>query len=157
MKKNADALHAYLGKHPKVASLQMMVQAEVEELGVAAAATGKSGSSAAATLALLWLARFLRVLERFLAATSADPAAPLSACITDAYDSALKPHHTWVTQSVIGKALKFSPSREEFYCKLGADRRAVEQGVRDLLAAYSPPLAVLQAFMLAEGLEKPDL
>ena len=161
MKRNADALHASLHKQRQpgtraASTLQQMVRAEVAELGVASAATGKSGSSDAATLALLWLARFLRVLEKLLAATSADSAAPLGTCISAAYASALQPHHTWVTQSVIVRALKFSPTREEFYGRLGADKAAAEQGVRDLLAVYSPPLAALQAFMLAEGLEKSD-
>ena len=99
----------------------------------------------------------LRVLEKLLAATSADSAAPLGTCISAAYASALQPHHAWVTQSVIVRALKFSPTREQFYGKLGADKAAAEQSVRDLLAVYSPPLAALQAFMLAEGLEKPDV
>ena len=161
MKRNADTLHASLHKQRQpgtyaASTLQQMVRAEVAELGVASAATGKSGSSDAATLALLWLARFLRVLEKLLAATSADSAAPLGPCISAAYASALQPHHTWVTQSVIVRALKFSSTREEFYGKLGADKAAAEQGVRDLLAVYSPPLAALQAFMLAEGLEKSD-
>ena len=163
MKRNADTLHASLRTHTQrqpgtraPSTLQQMVRAEVAELGVASAATGKSGSSDAATLALLWLARFQRVLEKLLAATSADAAAPLGTCISAAYASALQPHHTWVTQSVIVRALKFSPTREQFYGKLGADKAAAEQSVRDLLAVYSPPLAALQAFMLAEGLEKPD-
>ncbi|GJQ10848.1 hypothetical protein GpartN1_g2639.t1 [Galdieria partita] len=100
---------------PEKGSLQEIVE---QELSNGACAVNEPPSCSRTVLRLLWATHFLYVLVQKL---TLDETTPLRSCIREAYDVALKEHHSWAIQKTVHAALVFLPSREFFYRKIGVD------------------------------------
>ncbi|KAL5005665.1 hypothetical protein ScPMuIL_016823 [Solemya velum] len=103
--------------HPeKYRTLQKMVLCEMED--------GQHHLSSSATVALLWLKRSLEFLHDFFKKICLGET-DLSLAAGNAYNSALKPYHSWVVRGVFAVAVKALPTRETFLSLLVSSDEAV--------------------------------
>lgn len=100
---------------PEKGSLQEIIEAE---LANGTCSVNQPPSCSRTVLRLLWATHFLHVLVQKL---TKNETTPLRSCIREAYDIALKDHHSWAIQKAVHAALVFLPSREFFYKKIGVD------------------------------------
>eukprot|EP00871_Galdieria_phlegrea_P005132 jgi/Galph1/561/GphlegSOOS_G5331.1 len=96
-------------------SLQEIIE---REIATGSCVNEQHASCSRTVLRLLWATHFLYVLVQKL---TQDEQTPLRYCVREAYDSALKEHHSWAVEKAVYAALVFLPSREFFYKKIGID------------------------------------
>ncbi len=141
---NTDKLHRNMLASP-TQSLRKMLEAE-------ACAGGTEAPEGSSALALLWLSRLLRLLERTLATTLRSPDRPFSDVILESYCETLKRHHDFITQRLITAAVWAAPSRAEFLAKLGADEpAAVEASIARMLTHMGSVLSHVSAVLESSG------
>jgi hypothetical protein len=109
-------------------------------------------------LALIWLCRMLRLLDRAIAEMVQDSGKALGECLLDGYNSCLAPHHPWLMRKGTTSAIRnFSISRETFLKALGDNLVDVEESLRPFHEGMSHVLQHILRLMVDKGLEQPDL
>ncbi|KAG8768108.1 hypothetical protein FRC16_007154 [Serendipita sp. 398] len=111
---NIAKLEARLAADPeKSATLEGLLAAEAAE------------GDRTASQGLMWLLRGLQFTLIGLQRSLANPTEELSASFNKAYETTLKPFHSWVVRPVFSLAMKSCPYREDFYKKLGSPQERV--------------------------------
>ena len=131
-------------------TLENVIQAEITAAGGDAKKAAKEGSAA---LALLWLARYLRLVDVMLTAMLRDPERPLRDCIYEGYEAALKPHHPFLTRKALGAAILAAPNRQFFYTKLESDADGCLESIRDMQGVFAPLMRQTHEYLARLGLE----
>ena len=85
--------------------------------------------------------------------TNVESADELSTSFTAAYGATLRRHHNFLVKGVFAVAMKACPYRADFYAKLGGDAARVAAELRAWLGALERIVAVLHAFLGANGLK----
>lgn len=78
-----------------------------------------ANQQASASVALLWLNRYLMFLHNFLRRFAEESGESCSDCLSFAYESTLKPHQDYVTRSVFAGAVQNAANRPTFASHLG--------------------------------------
>ncbi|KAI9763126.1 MAG: hypothetical protein M1840_000891 [Geoglossum simile] len=105
---------------------------------------------------LLWLVRGLNFTANALRLNIANDTEELSASFRKAYTGTLKPHHNIVVRTLFNVAMSATPSRLDFYDKLGGDHENVKAKMEAWLSALenldekSPP-----TFTTPKGIQEP--
>uniref|UniRef100_A0A7S4J3W2 Glycolipid transfer protein domain-containing protein n=1 Tax=Prymnesium polylepis TaxID=72548 RepID=A0A7S4J3W2_9EUKA len=146
---NANKLRKATGSDSG-STLEQIIAAEVAAAGGDASKAAKEGSAA---LALLWLARYLRLVEVMLATMVNEPQLALRDCIRSGYDTALKPHHNFLTRKTLGAAIYASPDRAFFYGRLGTDTEGCAASIQEMLSSYAPIMRRAHDYLAGLGLE----
>lgn len=133
-------------------TLEQLIADEMAAAGGSATKAAKEGS---ALLALLWLARYLRLVEVMLRAMVRSPDKSLRDCIYEGYRASLEPHHNFLTRKALSAAILASPSRQFFYSRLGTDADGCAASIRPLLQIYSPIMRQVHELVAGLGLEIP--
>jgi len=133
-------------------TLEQLIADEMAAAGGSATKAAKEGS---ALLALLWLARYLRLVEVMLRAMVRSPDKSLRDCIYEGYRASLEPHHNFLTRKALSAAILASPSRQLFYSRLGTDADGCAASIRPLLQIYSPIMRQVHELVAGLGLEIP--
>ncbi|KAG8841985.1 hypothetical protein FRB91_004518 [Serendipita sp. 411] len=111
---NIAKLEARLAADPeKSATLEGLLAAEAAE------------GDRTASQGLMWLLRGLQFTLIGLQRSLENPTEELSASFNKAYETTLKPFHSWVVRPVFSLAMKSCPYREDFYKKLGSPQERV--------------------------------
>ena len=155
IKGNADGLSAKAKAHAAAApTLEQLLDAELGEYDSPEAAVATGGS---APCALVWLTRFLRLIEGMLREIMEHPEQPTAVSIMHGYDGALKAHHPWVTQQMVRAGVnagtRAASTRADFCAKLGQPEDAAVEQMRLLLENFSPALGRATALLDERGLK----
>ena len=155
IKGNADGLSAKAKAHAAATpTLEQLLDAELGEYDSPEAAVATGGS---APCALVWLTRFLRLIEGMLREIMEHPEQPTAVSIMHGYDGALKAHHPWVTQQMVRAGVnagtRAASTRADFCAKLGQPEDAAVDQMRQLLEHFSPALGRATALLDERGLK----
>ncbi|SLM36383.1 glycolipid transfer protein het-c2 [Lasallia pustulata] len=107
-----------------------------------------------ATEGLLWLVRGLDFTAQALRDNQTHPSTELSTSFRTAYNTTLKPHHSWVVKPIFSAAMSATPYRKDFYAKIGVrDGGEGQEGIggqeelRRWLEALEKQVGVLKEFL----------
>ncbi len=76
----------------------------------------------------------------------AKPTEELADSFRGAYETTLKPHHTWLVKPIFSAALSACPYRKTFYEKLGSNEEKVNSDMRPYLAALEKNVSIIKGF-----------
>jgi len=130
-------------------TLEQMVEGELKNN----VSPTQEGSTA---LAVLWLGRMLRLLDRMVSQMCSSPSSSLSECVLAGYDSCLSPHHPWAMRKATSMAIRGCPSRQVFFEKLGDNPADAHKWLAPFHEAAGPALTQVKRFMVNKGFEQPD-
>ncbi|KZF23341.1 glycolipid transfer protein [Xylona heveae TC161] len=99
-----------------------------------------------ATEGLLWLVRGLDFTAQALRLNLSNPSEELATSFKNAYATTLKPHHNFIVKAIFNTAMSATPTRADFYKKLGDDQTKVDTELRKWLSALERQVAILKAF-----------
>ncbi|XP_056384845.1 glycolipid transfer protein isoform X2 [Hyla sarda] len=134
--------NVYESNPTKFKTLQQMLEGEKEMHGAQWPKVG-------ATLALMWLKRGLRFIQRLLQSMAdgeRDEQNPnlMKVNVTKAYEISLKKYHGWVVQKLFQAALSAAPYRDDFLKALSKGQNLKEEEciekIRQFLVNYAPTI-----------------
>ncbi|PWN48438.1 putative het-c2 protein [Violaceomyces palustris] len=110
---------------------------------------GKPGDKKrTATEGLMWLLRGLDFTAQALRRSRNDKSEELAASFTKAYETSLRPHHSFVVRPIFSLAMKACPFRKDFYAKLGSPPEKVDEELERWLSALEKIVKQLQDFYM---------
>ncbi|KAF3182995.1 hypothetical protein TWF788_005797 [Orbilia oligospora] len=124
----------YTAAPDRSATLQSLVHEEHKELG----------KKATATEGLMWLFRGFEFTSKALRHNISNPEEELATSFQESYNGTLKQYHNFVVKGLFSVALKATPYRKDFYAKLGADKKKVDDQAVAWLSALEGITATMQ-------------
>jgi len=100
-----------------------------------------------ATEGLFWLTRGLEFTSSSIKLAIDNPDKELAQSFTEAYQTTLKPYHSWMMSTGFQTGLRAVPYRKDFFPKLGEDQSKVSTQATDWLSGVDGILQILNPFM----------
>ena len=127
----------------RLSTLQKIIEAERQD---------KIGGRNA-TEGIRWLKRGLAFISVSFQLSLKNPSRELKDCFIEAYETTLKPYHSFVVAPLFKFAIGFVPSRKEFYGKLGKDTTVLVLDMTRYFSALVPVVDILLKYYKDHNLE----
>ncbi|EMR10837.1 hypothetical protein PNEG_00983 [Pneumocystis murina B123] len=132
---NLKKIRDYLQKHPSHSkTLESLVRSEALQ------------KKRVATEGLLWLVRGFIFMSNALHRNMENEKEELSVSFTKAYEITLKRHHSIFIRPIFTMAMKYCPSRNDFYSKLSNDQAKLRTFLYDWLSGLDKIIFSLENF-----------